>query len=53
MEDVREKNINVVGDCRMPVLIEFNKTGISMEEIKEVVNEMKSGKAPRLDGFPV
>ena len=24
-----------------------------MEEVREAVNEMKSGKAPRLDGFPV
>ena len=26
---------------------------ISLEEVEEAVNEMKSGKAPGLDGFPV
>ena len=37
--DVREANINVVGNWRMPVLGDLN--------------EMRSGKAPGLDGFPV
>ena len=27
--------------------------GISLEKVGEAVNEMKSGKAPWLDGFPV
>ena len=30
-----------------------NETAISLEEAGEAVNEMKSGKAPGLDGFPV
>ena len=49
--DVREVNINVVGNWRMPVLGDLNERALSLEEIKEAVNEMKSGKAPGLDGF--
>ena len=52
MEDVREANINVVSD-RMPMLGEVNVRAISIEEVREAVTEMKSGKAPDLDGFPV
>ena len=37
----------------MPVLGEFNERAISIKEVRERVNEMKSGKAPGLDGFPV
>ena len=51
--DVREANINVVGNWRMPVLGDLNERAISLEEVREAVNEMKSGKAPGLDGFPV
>ena len=51
--DVREANINVVGNWRMPVLGDLNERAISLEEIGEAVNEMKSGKAPGLDRFPV
>ena len=51
--DVREANINVVGNWRMPVLADLNERAISLEEVGEAVNEMKSGKAPGLDGFPV
>ena len=51
--DVREANINVVGNWRMPVLGDLNERSISLEEIGEAVNEMKSGKAPGLDGYPV
>ena len=51
--DVREANINVVGNWRMPVLGDLNETAISLEEVREAVNEMKSGKAPGLDGFQV
>ena len=51
---VREANINVlVGNWRMPVLGDLNERAISLEEVGEAVNEMKSGKAPGLDGFPV
>ena len=51
--DVREANINVVGNWWMPVLGDLNERAISLEEVVEVVNEIKSGKAPGLDGFPV
>ena len=51
--DVREANINVVGNWRMPVLGDFNERATSLEEVREAVNEMRSGKAPGLDGFPV
>ena len=47
--DVGEANINLVGNWRMAVLGNLNERAISLE----VVNEMKSGKAPGLDGFPV
>ena len=51
--DVRDANINVVGNWRMPVLRDLNERAISLEEVWEAVNEIKSGKAPGLDGFPV
>ena len=51
--DVREANINVVGNWQMPVLGDLNDRAISLEEVREAVNEMRSGKAPGLDGFPV
>ena len=51
--DVREANINVVGNWRMSMLGDLNERAISLEEVGEAVNEMKSGKAPGLDGFPV
>ena len=51
--DVTGANINVVGNWRMPVLGDLNEIAISLEEVGEAVNEMKSGKAPGLDGFPV
>ena len=53
MANVREANINVVGNYPMPVLGDLNERAISLEEVREAVNEMKSGKAPELDGFPV
>ena len=37
----------------MPVLGDFNDRAISLEEVREAVNEMRAGKAPGLDGFPV
>ena len=49
--DVREANINVVGNWRMPVLGNLNERAISLEEEMEAVNEMKSGRVPVLDGF--
>ena len=51
--DVREANINAVGNFRMPMLGDLNERAISLEEVGEAVNEMRSGKAPGLDGFPV
>ena len=51
--DIRESNINVVGNWRMPVFGDLNERATSLEEVGEAVNEMKSGKAPGLDGFPV
>ena len=51
--DVRESNVNVVGNLRMPVLGDLNERAILLEEFGEAVNEIKSGKAPGLDGFPV
>ena len=51
--DAREANMNVVGNWRMPVLGDLNERAISLEEVVEAVNEMKSAKAPGLDGFPV
>ena len=51
--DVREANISVVGNWQMLVLGNLNERAISLEEVTEAVNEMKSGKAPGLDGFPV
>ena len=51
--DVREANINVVGNWRMPMLGDLNERAISLVEVKEAVNEMKYGTAPGLDGFPV
>ena len=37
--DVREANINVVGNWRMPVLRDLNERAISFEEVGEAVNE--------------
>ena len=49
--DVREAKINVLGNWWMPVLGDLNERAISLEEVGEGVNEMKSGKAPGLDRF--
>ena len=35
------------------MLGDLNERAISFVEVGEAVNEMKSGKAPGLDGFPV
>ena len=51
--DVMETNVNVVGNWRKPVLGDLNERAISLEEVGKAVNEMKSGKAPGLDRFPV
>ena len=31
----------------------MNETAISLEELRDTVNEIKSGEAPGLDGLPV
>ena len=51
--DVREANNNVVGNWRTPMLGDLNGRAISLVEVMEAMNEMKSGKVPVLDGFPV
>ena len=51
--DSREANINVVANWRMPVLGDLNERAISYDKEGEAVNEMKSGKASGLDGFPI
>ena len=48
-----EANINVFGNWWMPVLGDLNETAISLKEVGDSVNEMKSGKALGLDEFPV
>ena len=53
MADVREANINVVGNWRMPVLGDLNERAILLEKVRGPVNEMKSGNGPGQDGFPV
>ena len=34
-------------------VLRFECKAIALEEVREAVNEMKYGKAPGLDGFPV
>ena len=43
----------VSGDWRIPDLRDLNERVISIEEVREAVNEIKSGKDPGLDGFLV
>ena len=45
--------MHLAGNWRMPVWGDLNESAISLKEVGDPVNEMKSGKAPRLDGFPV
>ena len=51
--DVREANINVCSCQLADAGGDLNERAISLEEAREAVNEMKSGTAPGLDGFPV
>ena len=51
--DVKEANINVVGNWRKPMLGDLKGRAISLVDVRETVDKMKSGKAPGLDGFPV
>ena len=41
IEDANETDIDVVGDCLLPVLRKLNERAISIEEVKEAVKEMK------------
>ena len=50
--DVRESNINVVGNWQMPVMGDLNERATSLEEVREAA-KTKSGQAPGLNGFPV
>ena len=47
----------IVGNWRTPMLRDLNRSKggskASLVEVREAVNEIKSGKAPGLDGFPV
>ena len=52
MVDVREANMNVVDNLRMPVLGDLNERAILLEEVGKAVKEIKSCKAPGLDLFP-
>ena len=53
MADVREANINVVGNWRIPVFGDLNERVISLEEVGEAVNEIKSGKATGMGRLPM
>ena len=37
----------------MPTSLLLSERAVSLVEVAEAVNEIKSGKAPGLDGFPV
>ena len=45
LANVRKANIYEVVNWRMLVLVDLNERAISLEEVGEAVNEMKSGKA--------
>ena len=51
--DVREVNINVVGNWRMSMLGNLNERTISSEKVRTAVNEINSDTTPGLDGFPL
>ena len=46
--DIREVNINVVGNRQLPVLGDLNERAVSLEEVGEAVNEIRS---VRLQGW--
>ena len=50
VEDDIDANRNVI---RMSLLVEFNEKDKTIEDKREAVNEMKTEKAPRLDGLPM
>ena len=49
--DVREANIDVVGNWWMPVLGDLNERAISLEEVREAVNEIKIWQGFRTAGI--
>ena len=52
--DEREANIVAVpGGRRMPVLNGMNESEINEKEVNDAINEMKTGKAPGMDGCAV
>ena len=51
--DVREANINVIGNWRMPVLGDLNERALSLVQLRDGANEIKSDTAPGLVGFKV
>ena len=53
MADIREADVYVVDNWPMPVLGDLNERAISLEEVGEAVNEIKSGKAQGLDRLQV
>ena len=53
VEDVRDSNINVIGDRRLSVLGKLGELARSIEEVMEALKDKTSGKALGLDGFPV
>ena len=53
LADVREVIINIVDNWQLPVLGDFNERAISLAEVMDAVNKMKSSKAPGLEEFPV
>jgi len=51
VDDEREANVVAIGsDRRMPVFGDVNDRQVEREEVQEAVKEMKTGKAPGLDG---
>ena len=48
-----EQVLNIADVRVLGVLGDLNERAISLEEVWKAVNEMRSGKAPGLDGFPV
>ena len=45
MSQMSGRQFNVVGNWRMPVLGDLNERAISLEEVGEAVNEMRSGNS--------
>ena len=52
MEDLGKVNGNVVANRWMPLFCELHERPALIEQVREVVNEMKLSKARGLVGFP-